>query len=81
MKSMFTITQGGQPVSVVVSSDDASAIQLTRRLLDLGAGSIEPARHPELMMRARRPTQRESTAFFARQRTWTGSARVAGFLL
>jgi hypothetical protein len=78
MKSMFTVTLSGKPVSVVISSTGDDAMEMTRRLMTLEAGSLAP--NPSSMC-ARRPTHQESTAFFVRQRVWSGEANVAGFLL
>ena len=79
MKSMFTVTSGGRPVSVVVSSNGDDAVQMTKRLLELQDDC--PSDLLGVFMRARRPTHDECDKFFARQRVWVGQANVAGFLL
>jgi hypothetical protein len=81
MESMFTVTLGGEPISVVVASDGDGAMRLTRRLLELNSASQGQGLRSERAMRARRPTHLECDAFFTRQRAWTGAATVAGFLL
>jgi hypothetical protein len=81
MKSMFTVTLSGEAVSVVVSSNGDGAIQLTKRLLDLEDRPENPRTSRECAMLARQPTHQESDVFFARQKAWTGAARMAGLLL
>jgi|JI10StandDraft_1071094.scaffolds.fasta_scaffold229576_2 hypothetical protein len=81
MKSMFTVTLNGEPISVVVSADGDGAMRLTRRLLELDSGSEDYGLRSKRAMRARRPTHLECDAFFTSQKAWTGAATVAGFLL